>query len=252
MSAPLVKIQAPSIYMAGNTRLNLPDRMARCSPDSKKAIFAIKGELVKAGGDLILSDLFRSYDMQLQSHKDYVMKKKKAFSPPPGGSMHEGGRAFDMDLGKIGMPLKKFWEVASAHGFYPIIDKPLANMSEAWHFDRHGSHRLIYDYYKAAKGNNMKPYAAMAASSILSIGVTVDQFGPRQKNAFIQSALIRLGQHIGNMDGDIGPRCKSALSDIGINSNAPDAIAIAIENMLKQKFPEEYTVETGDTIVQPS
>src|SRR5438045_3166741 len=98
MSAPLVKIQYPSIYMSGTTRANLPDRMAKCSPDTKKAIYAIKADLIKEGGDLILSDLFRSYDMQLQSHKDYVMKKKKAFSPPPGGSMHEAGRAFDMDL----------------------------------------------------------------------------------------------------------------------------------------------------------
>ena len=116
MSTPLIKIQIPSIYMSGTKRLNLPERMAKCTPDSKKAILAIKADLLKEGGDLILSDLFRSYDMQLQSHKDYVMKKKKAFSPPPGGSMHEGGRAFDMDLVAMKVTLdRKSTRLNSSH-----------------------------------------------------------------------------------------------------------------------------------------
>jgi len=38
----------------------------------------------------MLSDLLRSYDMQLQAHLDYTSGKKSAFSPAPGGSMHEG------------------------------------------------------------------------------------------------------------------------------------------------------------------
>ena len=252
MSAPLIKVQIPSIYMSGTTRLDLPSRMAKCSPDAKKAIFAIKAELVKAGGDLILSDLFRSYDMQLQSHKDYVMKKKKAFSPPPGGSMHEGGRAFDMDLVAMKVTLKKFWEIAAAHGFYPIISEPKAGVSESWHFDCRGSHQLVYDYYTAKKGTNMPAYTAMAASSIVSIGVNVDQFGAKQQDAFIQSALIRLGQNIGNMDGSVGPKSKSALSSLGINSNDLNAAAVAIGVMLKQKFPGEYAVEAGDTTVLPT
>jgi hypothetical protein len=251
MSAPLVAIRIPSIYMSGTTRLDLPSRMAKCTPDVKKAIFAIKAELVRQGGDLILSDLFRSYDMQFQSHKDYVMKKKKAFSPPPGGSFHEAGRAFDMDLAAMKVTLKKFWEIAAPFSFFPIIATPKAGVSESWHFDNRGSHKMVYDYYASGKAGNMPAYTAAAASAIVSIGVHVDQFGNNQKPAFIQSALIRLGQNIGNLDGDIGPRSKSALSALGINSNDLDAAAIAIESMLKQKYPAEYTIEPGDTAVLP-
>ncbi|MCX6312079.1 MAG: D-alanyl-D-alanine carboxypeptidase family protein [Bacteroidetes bacterium] len=251
MSAPLIKIQLPSIYMSGTTRLNLPERMAKCSPDTKKAIYSILAEVKKLGGELILSDLFRSYDMQLQSNKDYLMGKKKAFSPPPGASMHEAGRAFDMDLNAMKIPLKKFWEIASSFGVLPIISQPKTNVSEAWHFDCHGSHQLIYDYYHSGKGKNMKPYTAMAASAIVSIGVHVDQFDTKQNGAFIQSGLIRLGQTIGDIDGAVGPKSKSALSNLAINSNDLVSAAVAIENLLKQKFPMEYQIATGDVVVIP-
>jgi hypothetical protein len=41
--------------------------------------------------------------MQLQSHLDWKTGKKSAFSPPPGGSLHEAGRALDLDLDSLGM-----------------------------------------------------------------------------------------------------------------------------------------------------
>jgi hypothetical protein len=44
--------------------LPLPTRMAKCTPDTHIAIFNIAKALAKKGGRLILSDLFRSYDMQ--------------------------------------------------------------------------------------------------------------------------------------------------------------------------------------------
>jgi LAS superfamily LD-carboxypeptidase LdcB len=91
------------------------------------------------GHNLRLSDLFRSYEMQRQAHLDFVEKRKKAFSPPPGGSMHEAGRAMDIDLSSMGVPLKQFWEIANAHGFFPIIDAPIASRSESWHFDCRGA-----------------------------------------------------------------------------------------------------------------
>ncbi len=104
MRGPLIKIKFDSIY--GGL---LPGRMAHCT---HAALFRLKEKLVDLGADLVLSDLFRSYDMQLQANLDYVTGKKKAYSPPPGGSLHEAGRAFDLDLGKlkkIGLP--KFWTI---------------------------------------------------------------------------------------------------------------------------------------------
>lgn len=250
MKAPLVKIEYLSIYKSAAGRLSLPERMAKCCPDVKRAILAIGAQLKSLGGELILSDLFRSRDMQYQSYRDYLSGKKKAFSPPPGSSMHEGGRAFDIDLGAIGVPLEKFWEIARAFGVFPIIKKPLANQSEAWHFDCPGSHKLVYDYYAGGKAGNMNPYTAMAVSAIISIGVQVDRFAARQQELFLQSALIRLGQNIGNMDGYIGPKSKAALFDFGINANDLGAAIPAMENMLSKKFPQEYQILPEDTLIE--
>src|SRR6185436_4018048 len=132
------------------------------------------------GNALVLSDLYRSFDMQMQSHLDFVNKKKKAFSPPPGGSLHEAARALDLDLGRIeAMGLKGFWPLAASEGLLPIIDKPDKTKSEAWHFDCRGSHQKVYDHYQAGRATNFeKPYAAMAASAIVSTGQKVEVLGP--------------------------------------------------------------------------
>lgn len=193
MKTPLTHINIESIYLKDGKRVPLPQRMAQCTPDTKQALIEIGKAVEAKGGHFYLSDLFRSYDMQLQSHLDWKNGRKSAFSPPPGGSMHEAGRAFDMDLSKIKIKLSDFWGIAKEFGFFPIISKPNADESEAWHFDCRGSHQKVYEYYAAGKGKNLKSYTAMAASAILSINVKVDAFGENQSEAAIQAGLIRLG-----------------------------------------------------------
>jgi hypothetical protein len=83
MFAPLEDIQFKSIYGG-----DLPKRMAHCTPDMLTAVRLVAADVKAAGGELILSDMYRSYDMQFQAHLDYVSGKKSAYSPPPGGSMH--------------------------------------------------------------------------------------------------------------------------------------------------------------------
>ena len=244
MKSPLIPISIISIYKNSlGDRLPLPSRMAQCTPDTYKAIINIATDVAKKGGKLVLSDLFRSYDMQSQSHKDYVSKKKKAFSPPPGGSFHEAGRAFDMDLGTIKMDLAAFWKLAAKYGVFPIIKLPKANVSEAWHFDRRGSHHLVYQYYSDKKGTNFAAYTAAAASGILSIGVHVDAFGDNQEQAALQSCLIRLGKTIGNIDGQIGRKTQLALEELGIpfNRDKISDMLLQAENLVQRAFPEEYT-----------
>ncbi len=243
MKTPLIPISILSIYknQLGDA-LPLPSRMAQCTPDTYTAIFNIAKDLAKKGGKLILSDLFRSYDMQAQSHQDYVSGKKKAFSPPPGGSFHEAGRAFDLDLGQIKIPLADFWVIAAKYGVLPIVAQPKSNQSEAWHFDCRGSHQLVYQYYADKKGTNFKPYEAASASGILSIGVHVDAFGANQKQAAIQSYLIRLGKVIGNIDGQIGKNTHKALDELGVkfDLNNVDGMLVAVENLVQGKFPWEF------------
>jgi D-alanyl-D-alanine dipeptidase len=240
MKTPLASIKIPSIYTRSGKPVDLPTRMAKATPDTKKAIFAIAAELEAKGGKLVLSDLFRSYDMQLQAHNDWVGKKKTAYSPPPGGSLHEAGRGMDIDLSKIKVKLSDFWKIAAKYGFLPIIAKPESGVDESWHFDCAGSHRLVYEYYQAGKGKNMKAYTAMAASGILAIGVKVDEFKTKQDEAAIQAGLIRLGFEIGNIDGAIGKKTKTALTSLGINYVDAATTLPKVEVLLKKKYPGEF------------
>ncbi len=242
MKAPLLHIQIKSIYKNGNQNVLLPSRLAQCTPDTHNAIFALSDELQKVGGELVLSDLFRSYDMQYQANLDYKTGKKKAYSPPPGGSLHEAGRSMDIDLSKIKISLKDFWVIAEKYGFYPIIKTPSTKLSEAWHFDCRGSHHVVYDYYRNGKASNMNAYTAMAVSAILAIGIHVDKFAGRNNEAFIQSGLIRLGFEIGNIDGFIGAKTNSALLKIGNEAITIEETAAFLEGKLQEKYPNEYTI----------
>ena len=245
MKSPLIPISILSIYKNNlGDRLPLPARMAQCTPDTQTAIFNIATDVASKGGKLILSDLFRSYDMQSQSHNDYVSGKKKALSPAPGGSFHEAGRAFDMDLSAIEISLQDFWEIAASHGMLPIIANPNAGASESWHFDCRGSHQLVYQYYADKKGTNFKPYTAAAASGILSIGVLVDAFGSNQMQAAIQSCIIRLGKEIGNIDGQLGQKSQQALEDLGITfiPGNVSGMLLQVENRVQQQFADEFKI----------
>jgi hypothetical protein len=230
---PLVAVKVASIYQSAP----LPERMARATPDMAAALDHVVRDLRALGHDLRLSDMFRSYEMQWQAHQDYATRKKKAYSPPPGGSMHEAGRAIDIDLSSMGVPLSRFWEIARAHGFLPIIDKPESSRSEAWHFDCRGSHAAVYEYVRSGKaGAAMPPYTQMASSAIVSIGIRLDAVHD-QDVAFLQSSLIRLGLDPGRIDGVMGDRTRGALKDAGAAGEDAAGVLCAL---LKEKFPAEF------------
>lgn len=243
MSAPLVNIDIASIYFDSHqNRKNLPARMAQCSPDMRRAALNLRMDLAGRGVELFLSDMFRSFDMQLQAHIENA--KRGVFSPRPGGSLHEAGRAFDLDLQALLadniLKLADFWEIARARGVVPIISEPKPSTSEAWHFECRGSHALVRQYYIAGKGGQqLKPYQAMAASAILAIGVKVERF-QNQKAAAIQSALIRLGHELGPLDGSIGQKTRNALTAAGIQEADEQTMLDDLEAQLKQRFPEEF------------
>lgn len=244
MKTPLIEISIPSIYKNNQgAPVNLPKRMAVATPDMTQAIALIGKALNELGGRLVLSDLYRSYDMQMQSHLDYINKKKTAFSPPPGGSFHEAGRAMDVSLSELKIPLKQFWDVAKKYGVVPIISTPTSSTSEAWHFECRGSHQKVIDYYSAGHGDNFKkPYSAGAASAILAAGIHVDKFGSNQKEAQLQAALIRLGQNIGNIDGQIGVKTHTALQALNVTSTTLDAMLQAVEDLIQNTYPAEYRI----------
>lgn len=245
MKSPLIPIDIISCYVTKfGDRIPLPARMARCTPDTYTAIVNTAASVADRGGKLVLSDLFRSYDMQAQSHQDYVSGRKKAFSPPPGGSFHEAGRGLDIDLEALKISLADFWQIAEQHGLKPIIATPNENQSEAWHFDCRGSHDVVYQYYRSGKAANLKPYTAAAASAILSAGIRVDTFGNRQTEAAIQSCIIRMGKDIGDIDGYIGRKTQKALEELEVTFDPSQLskMLIDLENIVQKKFPEEFQI----------
>jgi hypothetical protein len=240
VSQTLVEIVFPSIYKVNDRPVPVPGRMAKCTPDTKAALIALAQDVSDAGGVMRLSDLFRTYDMQLQAHLDYETKKKKAFSPPPGGSMHEAGRAFDVDLLALKIPLADFWKLAKKRGVVPIISNADKNASEAWHFECRGSHALVYADYAARKKVNFKPAQAMAVSGILAIGQPVDGLRGKEIASRVQSALIRLGEKVGNIDGEIGPKTRGALKKMKLDSGDIQSTLAALTQKLEEKFPTEF------------
>lgn len=249
MPAPLIPIGILSCYKDANGDLVLlPSRMAQCAPDLRASLIAITGDVSAEGGQLRLSDLFRSYDMQLQAHLDYKTGKKSAYSPPPGGSLHEGGRAFDVDVAALGITLARFWQICAVYGVVPIIAEPKSGLDECWHFEQRGSHALVLQYYQAGKAKNMQPYTAMAASSILALGVAVPRFSD-SKAAAVQAALIRLGADPGPIDGQIGSRTRTALEAVGVQEGSDAAALEVLEGRLKDLFPAEYDL-SGRSVVE--
>lgn len=244
MKTPLIAVDMPSIYKnKQGAPVSLPRRLALATPDMADAMAGIAEDVAGNGGRLVLSDLFRSFDMQMQAHLDFVTRKKTAFSPPPGGSFHEAGRAMDLSLSDLRMPLAQFWEIARNFGVVPIISAPNPATSEAWHFECRGSHQVVIDYYRKGNGNNFsKPYTAGAASAILALGVRVEKFGDNQKEAQIQAGLIRCGHVIGNIDGEIGARTRGVLATLGIADGTLDDILQHVEDLAQSAFSSEYRV----------
>lgn len=241
MPAPLVAVTVASTYRVGDRPVALPARLARATPDTAAAIAGLATDLLAAGGALRLSDLYRSRAAQEAAWRDWRTGVKQAYSPPPGGSMHEAGRALDLDLAAARLPLDRLWPLAAARGLVPIIDKPDSRLPEAWHFECRGSHALVHDHYARGRARNMAPAAAMAASAILTTGVAVDRFGDRQATAQVQAALIRLGHDIGALDGRLGPRTLAALATEGLARLSPADQLARLEASLARRFPAEWT-----------
>lgn len=245
MPAPLVAIAIQSIY--GNPHPGpMPRRMARVSPDFRGALLRIATDVASVGGYFAVSDLYRTYTMQVQAHNDYVSGKKRAYSPSPGGSMHEAGRAVDIDVGHLRISLPAFWDIAARHGVVPILSEPNPRASECWHFECRGSHQRVYDYYR--QNGWSRPARGMATSAILALGQRHDEVRDLTIGR-IQGALIRLGFEPGPVDGVVGKSTTAAAANAGVSLEHPAAALGALESRLASAFPAEHTLAADDEVV---
>jgi len=184
MTMKLVPINVPSIYKGKDGKLApLPARMAQLTPDAAASLIAVQTEIEGRGGCFRLSDAYRSTEMQTRAHQDYKAGRKKAYSPPAGGSLHEAARAIDLDLAALIHPpsvprgYKVFSEsqvreIFVRHGWTfisAIGNEHLVDVSESWHIEFRGRFQEVYDRELARTKSSKTAYKAMAKAAIADL-----------------------------------------------------------------------------------
>ena len=195
-----------SIYAGG---VDLPARLALATPDTVQAIYALRDVLRSNGGDLVISDGYRSWETQMAAYKEYLASLKTAKPKPkrskPGNSMHNAGRAIDFSLNDALKKIKlaKMWELMAPLGWYPIIDKPDSKISECWHLEHRSDFQKLYVTHG---------YTRMVRAAVCSVRGQVFEDQEGNAVAHVQYQLLRLGI-APNMviDGEMGPTTKSFL-----------------------------------------
>lgn len=195
------ELSVTSTYLKNGERVKLPERMAKLVDTGVVSLNGLINELSTMGGKLYLSDAYRDRTEQQKAREDYETGKKKAFSPPPGYSYHEAGRAIDIDLDNIGMPLKTFWSIARKYGWTPVIPQPVAKLPEAWHFE-------FREYW-----GNLSSYTIGKRCAVLEAYVfTGGPMSDKDIALLKQGYLTLLGFYKGALDGSWGPISKTALA----------------------------------------
>lgn len=169
----LVPVRARSIY--AEHCAPIPARMGWMAPDAAAAFDALEEETAQGPTGLFISDMFRAPLDQARAHADYLAgrrrfadlkafvasypqlapytpKPKTAFSPPPGGSFHEAGRAFDCDMDPkwLGMDQQRFADIAHSLGWRDVVggrfgDPRRVDVSEEWHWQFLGPFAQAFD-----------------------------------------------------------------------------------------------------------
>jgi len=200
----VVIVEVPGIYPHGTL---LPERFSLLYQPAALALDKAMQEISSEGGQLFISDMFRSAEDQAKAHADYLMGRKSAYSPPSCGSMHESGRAIDIDVGNTVIGLKKTKEILLKHGWIGIANKG----KECWHHDWRGEDgQRAYD--EAPTG--MKKYAAMARYCKEVIGNTASLPEAEEyenKIVKLQKALNKLEEAGLAEDGIYGPKSRAAV-----------------------------------------
>lgn len=222
----LVPINILSIYNNGP----LPTGMAWLTPDAAEGLAAVAADLQARGCCFRLSDAYRSSADQARAHSDYLNGRKKAYSPPAGYSMHEAGRAIDIDLASLIAPSKvpagfkvieenQLRQVLMVHGWVPISEAGnphTVDIKESWHFEFRGPFQAVYDAELARSGDHKRAYTAMAKAAIAALDRVkspVWKLGDRgQFVRDLQRQLVAL--HLlepSKIDGEFGPVTEKAV-----------------------------------------
>ena len=198
----------------------------RLTADTAAALLALHEAVLAAGGDLRVTDGFRSVAVQRDARARYEnwvaagkprpgspgydsKTMKSAYVAIPGRSFHNAGRAVDLHLAALRFPgiaadrqLDRLWQLAHPIGWRPIISSPVEGASEAWHFDFLG----VWARVMTRRGYEE---TAIAASQDADNGETP---GAAYR---LQGGLHRAGFDVGAIDGLIGAKTRAGLRAAG-------------------------------------
>jgi hypothetical protein len=180
----VVKLRVPGIYGATKGQ-PLPRRMARLVRPAARALRKAYRDIVREGGHLYISDMFRSARQQKKAHEDWKSGRKSAFSPPACSSVHEAARAVDIDAFDTGIGHKRVREILNAHGWVNIVETLTGK--ECWHYEYRGKR---WEQFHSENG-----YAAMARAMKAEIGNFAGLGAARrdeQETEWLQKSLNRL------------------------------------------------------------
>lgn len=218
---------------AGN-RIHLDQlRGGKLTPDAGEALYRLHARVSEEGGTLLVSDCYRSPEVQAKARKKYEnwvaagkpsprtdaydrKTMKGAFVSRSGRSNHNAGRAVDlahMLAAPESVPRDKkldwLWDIAIPIGWKPIIKSPREGQSEAWHFDFLGPWQVVRDRLD---------YGQTAMAGVLDHGGGVDLYA-RPWERWVQAQIHRVGPvDIGDIDGLFGSMTLAGIEELGLTS----------------------------------
>jgi hypothetical protein len=219
----LVPIAVDSIYGGP-----LPARLAKLAEDAAASLEQVKLGFATKHALFRLTDAYRDPAEQAKAHNDYVTGKKTSYSPPAGSSMHEAGRAIDVDLAALihpgsvpaGYTLMDEGDVRNVlatHSWIAIAnqgDPHSVDVKESWHFEFRGPFQKVYNETLSATKNHSQAYTAMAKAAIADLSKdTAEAEKPARrtlrkgdKGAEVVELQAALDMPLNQIDGDFGAK----------------------------------------------
>lgn len=202
----------------------LPKRLALLAEDAAAALSRAQLSFETKNALFRLTDAYRDPNEQARAHNDWRTGKKKAYSPPAGYSMHEAGRAIDVDLavlihlasvpkGYTMMPENEVRDLLQNHGWVPIANQGnphKVDVKESWHFEFRGQFRKTYNEELSRTKDHSKAYRAMAKAAIADVrsGATVLILKRGSKGQEVR--LLQEALHV-PIDGVFGEKTEAAV-----------------------------------------
>lgn len=205
----LTKIKVRDVYEQSEY---LPERMAKLIPRAWESLQKVIEDVEDYGGNIRLSDAFRDNRSQMKAHLDYKMGRKEQYSPPPGLSMHEAGRAIDIDwrYESLGLKQTKIAEILREHGWNSIVshfgDPTKVDVKEEHHWEYREGLEEIYDEYGY---KDMAEYAIKQVDNFPDEEMMEESYSEAVKDA--QKLLEDIGIDPGPVDGVFGPKTERAI-----------------------------------------